>query len=302
MGSIGTLVACILAGVLLKRSGVLQSDDATAFNKLIIYFFIPVISLLHIPTMTLNSDLIWLSISPFIVFLAAFLFFGLFRSTSLISKESSAALTLTCGISSTSFVGFPIFEMLYGDQGLSYGIFLSLGGTILVFNTIGIGYLLMYSSKSTMSWSLMMEKFFSFFPFIVFVIALLCNVLEISFHSSATKILRQLASPFSVIALLAIGLQMELKTFTDYKFEILIGQLFKLVLAPLIIYLIVWVIFGRTDLLAKICVLGAGIGSMNAISILAAEKNVQPKLSILMPAIGIPLSVFSLFIIDNLLN
>lgn len=73
-------------------------------------------------------------------------------------------------------------------------------------------------------------------------------------------------------------------------------------LAPLTIYLIVWVLFGRTDLLAKVCVLGAGIGSMNAISILTAEKGVQPKLSILMPAIGIPLSVFSLFIIDNLLK
>ena len=302
MGSIGTLAICLISGIILKRFGVVRADDATALNKLIIYFFIPVISLLHIPTMTLSSDLIWLTISPFIVFLSAFLFFNIFRTTSLISKESSVALTLTCGISSTSFVGFPIFEILYGDQGLSYGIFLSLGGTILVFNTIGIGYLLMHSSKSDMSWRLMLKKFFSFFPFIIFLAALICNVLEVSFHLSVIKILRQLASPFSVIALLAIGLQIELKSLSQYRFEIFIGQLFKLVLAPIIIYLIVWQLFDRTDLLAKICVLGAGIGSMNAISILTVEKGVEPKLSILMPAIGIPLSVLSLFIIDNLLK
>ena len=302
MGSLGTLAICIISGVLLKRFKILQSEDASALNKLIIYFFIPIISLLHIPTMTLSSELIWLTTSPFIVFFSSLLFFYLFGRFTLITKDSSAALTLTCGISSTSFVGFPIFEILYGDQGLSYGIFLSLGGTILVFNTLGIAYLLMYSSGSTISWKMILKKFFSFFPFIIFIIALLCNVLEIYFHPSVTKILRQLASPFSVIALLAIGLQIELKTLKDYKFEIFIGQLFKLVIAPLIIYLIMWVLFGRTDLLAKICVLGAGIGSMNAISILAAEKGVQPKLSILMPAVGIPLSVFSLFIIDNLLK
>ena len=302
MGSLGTLAICIISGVLLKRFKILQSEDASALNKLIIYFFIPIISLLHIPTMTLSSELIWLTTSPFIVFFSSLLFFYLFGRFTLITKDSSAALTLTCGISSTSFVGFPIFEILYGDQGLSYGIFLSLGGTILVFNTLGIAYLLMYSSGSTISWKMILKKFFSFFPFIIFIIALLCNVLEIYFHPSVTKILRQLASPFSVIALLAIGLQIELKTLKDYKFEIFIGQLFKLVIAPLIIYLIMWVLFGRTDLLAKICVLGAGIGSMNTISILAAEKGVQPKLSILMPAVGIPLSVFSLFIIDNLLK
>jgi len=192
--------------------------------------------------------------------------------------------------------------MLYGDQGLSYGIFLSLGGTILVFNTIGIAYLLNYNSESSSSWGMIIKKLFAFFPFMIFLIALSCNLLDITFAPSIIKILEQLASPFSVVALLAIGLQVELKTITDYKFEIIIGQLFKLVLAPLIIYLIVWVIFGRTDLLAKICVLGAGIGSMNAISILTAEKGVQPKLSIVMPVIGIPISLFSLFIIDNLLK
>lgn len=58
-----------------------------------------------------------------------------------------------------------------------------------------------------MNWKLMTKKLLSFFPFIIFLIALLCNVLEVSFHQWATKILRQLASPFSVIALLAIGLE-----------------------------------------------------------------------------------------------
>lgn len=302
MGSVATLVICLLSGVLLKRFGVLRSEDSTALNKLIIYFFIPTISLLHVPTLDLSVDLIWLTVSPFIVFMCALLFFKMFHATTLISRESRTALSLTCGISSTSFVGFPIFLLLYGDQGLSYGVFLSLGGTILVFNTIGIGYLIKHSSNSPISGATVIKKLFSFFPFVIFLAALVCNLIDLTFSPFVTKIMRVLSSPFSVIALLAIGLQIEVRAFRRFTFEIFIGQLFKLVLAPLIIYLILWVLVGRTDLLAKICVLGAGIGSMNAISILAAEKDVQPELSVIMPAIGIPLSIFSLFIIDNLLK
>jgi len=78
--------------------------------------------------------------------------------------------------------------------------------------------------------------------------------------------------------------------------------LFKLILAPLIIYLLVRWCFDVQGVIGKVCVLGAAIGSMNAMSILTVEKKLDPKLAILMPAIGIPISIPILFIIDQLMK
>jgi predicted permease len=63
-----------------------------------------------------------------------------------------------------------------------------------------------------------------------------------------------------------------------------------------------WHLLGIQDLTTKICILGAAIGSMNAVSILAAQLNLAPRLSVLMPAIGIPISVPILFLIDYLIS
>lgn len=302
METIGIILTSILSGFLLKRFQILNEEDASALNRLIIYFFIPVISLLHIPSLEISKELLWLTISPFIVFVCGVLYMYTVKQVSAIGESSCQSLILTCGISSTSFVGFPIFQLLYGNEGLALGVFLSLGGTILVFNTLGMIFLFRYSSKEDLNLGQLVGRLFRFFPFVIFILAIILNVSNVHFSPFVENILKLLASPFSVIALLAIGLQIELKNIYEFKFELVTGLFYKLILAPLIIYLIIWVLFGRIDILAKVCILGAGIGSMNAISVLAAEKQVQPKLSLMMPAIGIPISVGTLFLIDLLLS
>jgi predicted permease len=275
--------------------------DASALNRLIIYFFIPIIALLHIPKLEIDISLIWLSISPFVVFIGAYLFSKILKRTFAISDKSFESLVLTSGIGSTSFVGFPIFEFLYGSQGLAYGVLLSLGGTILVFNTIGMFFLVKYGAEKKLSLKGVFKRLFSFFPFLIFLLAILFNLISLEYPTYIQNILEMLAKPFSVIALLAIGLQIQLGSLKKYRIELFSGLLYKLVLAPLLIYLLIWVVFDKTDVVARVCILGAGIGSMNAISVLAAEKSINPELSLLMPGLGIPISTFSLFAIDYLL-
>ena len=69
----------------------------------------------------------------------------------------------------------------------------------------------------------------------------------------------------------------------------------KRLTAPVLIYVLMWQVLGLQTVLAKVCILGAAIVSMNAISIVAAQMGLNPKLSSLMPVIGIPLSIPFLF-------
>lgn len=301
MIKIGLLLTCLIIGFLLRRTPLFDERSPIVLNNLIIYFFIPVITLRHVPNIDFQANLIWLSITPFMVYILGFLFFKLAGYFFSIDRNTEGALVMCSGIGSTSFVGFPVFEILYGEAGLSLGIILSLAGTILVFNTLGVFTGLTYAQKEG-HYAGILKKMFTFPPFVAFLMAILINWSGLEYPATISMILQQLSAPFSVLALLAIGMQINFSLPGIFFEKLLLGQSYKLILAPLIIYIFMWHLLGIQDLTARICILGAAIGSMNAVSILAAQLNLAPRLSVLMPAIGIPISVPILFLIDYLIS
>lgn len=271
-------------------------------NNLLIYFFIPCLTLYHIPKIEFEYEQIWLSITPFIVYLSSWAFMKSYSFLKKIDPKTEGALIMCSGIGSTSFVGFPVFEFLYGAEGLGYGIILSLGGTIMVFNTLGVYTGLSYSQKKGASTSSILKRMFHFPPFLAFLLATLFNIFNFEYPNLIDLTLQKLAQPFSVLALLAIGMQLSFSIERKVLKLFLIGQFHKLVFAPILIYILMWQILGMHDLISRICILGAAIGSMNAVSIVAAQFGLNPKLAVVMPVIGIPISVPLLFLIDSLLN
>lgn len=295
------LFTAVLSGTILRQSGLFGPEGAKVLNRLIIYFFIPAIALYHIPKIELQLSLIWLTLTPFLIFFASLLFFQLLSSSIKADYSTKGALMLTAGISSTSFVGFPIFEILYGSEGLAYGVILSLSGTILVFNTAGISTLF-YLTSGQNSVRQVVKSVLLFPPFLVFLLSLILNFMSMTYPEWLDNVLGRLTAPFSVLALMSIGMQIDFKASKALLKYLAWGQLFKLIIAPALIYVIMWQLMGWHDILAKICILGAAIGPMNAMSILTAEKGLNPPLAILMPTIGIPLSIPFLFLIDMLLQ
>lgn len=285
----------------MKRTPYFNDDSASVLNRLIIYFFIPLIAIHQLPKIEFQFALIWLTLAPYILFGFSFLFFQVVDRMYAIDIDTKAALILTSGISSTSFVGFPIFELLYGPEGLAYGVFMSLGGTVLVFNTLGMSTLFYYTEGDT-SIKVIAQKIFTFVPFMAFIIGIGLNVSGFVFPVIIDELLTKLVAPFSVIALLSIGMQINFNISKDLISALLLGQFFKLIVAPFLMFLLIWNCLEIKDTIGRVIVLGAAIGSMNAMSILTAEKGLNPKLAALMPAIGIPLSIPILFIIDLLLK
>lgn len=295
------LGSCLVAGAFLRRTSFFDEKSPIVLNSLIIYFFIPVITLLHIPKLDFQLDLFWLSLTPFIIYGLSFLFFRLVSYFIALDKPTEGMLIMTSGIGSISFVGFPIFELLYGEEGLRYGIVLSLAGTFVVFNSVGMMTGLIYSNQSQ-SLKKILTKIFTFPPLVCFVFAILVNVSGARFPVMMDQLLEMLAAPFSVLALLSIGMQLEWNIELKEFKTLFMGQFFKLIIAPFVIFLILWNWIGLDSVLAKVCILGAGIGSMNAVSIVAAQMGLKPRLAVLMPAIGIPLSIPLLFLIDYLIK
>ena len=292
---------CLLVGIVLRSTKLFDEKSPIVLNNLLVYFFIPVLTLYHVPKISFAYSQVWLSLTPFLVYGFSFLFIKIFSPILSIDKSTEGSLIMCSGIGSISFVGFPIFELLYGEEGLSYGIILSLAGTFLVFNTVGIYTGLHYMQKKKMPMRFFLRKILTFPPFMAFVIASVLNAIGFQYSELSDYILAKLSAPFSVLALLAIGMQMDFSIDRKFLKVLFLGQFYKLFISPLIIYIFMWHVLGITGLVARVCILGAAIGSMNAISILAAQMGLNPKLSVLMPAIGIPISIPLLFLIDKLL-
>lgn len=240
MGTIVLLLVCLLLGAALRHWRVVPPDAHLTINQLLVTVFIPALTLLYVPDMHLTRQL-WLPVlAPWLVFLAGLVFFGLiarFGSAGgpVPDRATLGTLQLTGGISSISFVGFPVFELLYGKAGLAVGIMMSQAGSFLVAMTLGVAVANWHSTRQP-SAQVLLRNMLRFPPFPVFLVALGANMAGYRHPMLVRELLEKLSSPFSVLALLAVGLQLNVSVRPGQRAGLGLGLLYKLILAPLLIF------------------------------------------------------------------
>jgi predicted permease len=147
------------------------------------------------------------------------------------------------------------------------------------------------------NWRQIFKDIFSFPPFIAFCIALIISFLQIKYNPVFEEILGKIGAPFSCIALVSIGFQMNFQVEKSNISPLLFGLFYKLILAPVLIFFLYFVCFGQNNLGAKISVFGSMLGSMNTIGIIAIRKGLNEKLIMQLLAMSIPLSLVFLFLV-----
>lgn len=226
---------------------------------------------------------------PYLLFGCSFVFFKIIAPIAQFDRSTTGALTLTAGISSISFVGFPIFELLFGKEGLQMGVMMSQAGSFVVCGTLGI-FTASYYSASEVSAKKIVKDIFQFPPFLAFCTAVILNISGFHFSMIGADILQKIGSPFTILALISIGLQISFRREDLQVKPLLYGLFYKLLIAPLLIFILYFLIFEERTFLGKISVVGAALGSMNTATIIAISYGLNPKLATQMVSISIPLS------------
>ena len=283
------LFVCLLLGILLQRLKDFPKNAHLVLNAIIIYVCLPALTLLYTPEIHFKRSQILPILMPYILFGFAFIFFKIISPIVGFDRSTTGALTLTAGISSISFVGFPIFELLFGKEGLQMGVLMSQAGSFIVCGTLGIFTASCYSS-SKVSAQKIVKDIFKFPPFVAFCIALIFNISNFHFSLFVTDILHKIGSPFTVLALISIGLQISYKREDLQVKPLLYGLFYKLLIAPILIFILYFFILGEHTFLGKISVIGSALGSMNTATIIAINYGLDPKLATQMVSISIPLS------------
>lgn len=294
------LFLCLLLGALLRQQKLAPPEAARHLNKVLVWFFIPVLTLLHLPETHITGQFWWPVLMPWLVFGAGYMVFTTMARREGWSQQSLGAVVLTGGISSVSFVGFPIFEMLYGPTGLAMGILMSQAGTFLIVSTVGVALAAWYGADVPSVWG-MLRGVLTFPPFIALLAALLLNALDYHHPPTLRLILTWLSAPFSAVALLSVGLQLGGSGGQSHQRELSIGLAYKLVLAPLLVWLVCWLLEVPAGTVTGVCVLGSSLGPMNTAAIVAQRFRLNASLASRMVAVGIPLSLPLVFLLYWLL-
>lgn len=296
MSNILLVITSILVGLLLQRIKEFPVEAPKALNAYLIYVVLPAVSLLYISKLNLTPSLLLPISVAWIVFSLSWMLFGYVGKNRGWKRNTIGCLIICGGLSNTGFVGYPIIEAIYGAEGLKIAVLVDQPGSFLVVSSLAIIVASLYGAEKMRKRDIS-KRMLLFPPFLFFILSLLLNVFQVEIRGVVQDILESFAGTLTPIALIAVGLQIKIKT-KDIKDNFLwIGLIHKLLLIPLVIFLVYHWILGmdpEQNLIFKVSVMEAAMAPMITSSIIATNYNLRPKLASLLVGIGIPLSFLTL--------
>lgn len=295
MASFLLLVVCLIAGVLLQRVPAVPSNAAQALNQFVIHVSLPALAFYFIPDIVISADLAFPVGVAWVTFLGSMTFFLVLQRLFGWSRKLTGCLIVVAGLGNTAFIGFPVIEALYGKPGLTTAVLIDQPGTFLVLSTLGVGVSAWYSRGGTTLRDLVL-KIIRFPPFIAFVSSLLMALSGLHFNAEVKDMLWRIGATVSPVALVSVGLQLKVERRSEHWGALAIGLVFKLLLAPALIFVLYGILAGKRDVATAICVMEAAMAPMITGAIVAGSYGLKPKLANMMIGIGIPLSGLTLLI------
>jgi predicted permease len=283
----------LLLGIVFQKVKWVPSNSHKVINNIVIYICLPALALYYIPKIEWSSELLFPISVAWIGFIVSYLFFSFLGNRLGWSKKLTGCLIITAGLGNTSFLGFPIIQALYGEEGLKTAILVDQPGSFVVLSTLGILVATLYSTGSPNGLHIA-KKIIFFPPFITFLVACLMNIFNFDFHQYIQLGLQKVGSLMTPLAMLSVGLQLRFDKRSQHWKFLGLGLLYKLILTPGLIYLLYVVILHQHSKTIQVAIMESAMAPMITASILASSHGLKPRLSSMMIGFGIPLSFITL--------
>ncbi|MDI9257242.1 AEC family transporter [Flavobacterium sedimenticola] len=293
MDNILLVFVCLIMGLGMQKVATFPKNGHLALNQFVIYIALPALALYYIPKVTVSTDLLYPIGVAWIGFLFSFLFFYTLGKKMGWPNRLIGCLVITAGLGNTSFVGFPIIQALYGEEGLKTAIMVDQPGSFVVMATLGIITAGIFS-KGEPSRNEIIKKIILFPPFIAFVLACAMNLLRFDFNNHLQTVFQKLGATVTPVALVAVGLQLKIDKESQHWKFLRLGLFFKLILTPALFFLLYRIMLGGQGVAVDVAIMESAMAPMITGAILASNYGLKPKLSSMMVGIGIPLSFLSL--------
>lgn len=291
MNNLLLLIICFIAGIVLRRFKRMPDNAPATLNSFIIHVSFPALALLYIHELKPSGDMLLVALMAWLVFGLSAGFFWLIGRWLSLPRTTVGALILLGGLGNTSFFGLPMVEAYYGSEALATAIIADQLGSFFALSILGITVAGIYSSGRPTTGEIV-KRIVQFPPFIALLVALL--LVPVEYAGWFTVLLKRLGDTLAPLALLSVGLQLRIGHLAGNARNLAIGLLFKLVLAPLAIFLLYVQLLGAHGQAIQVTLFEAAMPPMITAAIVAAEHDLDPPLANLMVAVGLVVSFFTL--------
>jgi hypothetical protein len=299
MSALLLLVACLILGALVARIGRPPATLSQGLNWWVINIAFSALVVHLIPTLRFDWEYWFLVAALWFVFLGAWLVFALLGRSLHWSRVRIGAMTLGCGLGNTAFIGLPMIEALHGREGAKLALVADQLGTFIALAVGGTIVAAVYSGRNATA-AVVTRKVLLFPPFVSLVVGVVVGLLG-GWPQPVDAVFERLGATLAPIALFSVGLQFRLQFQRGQATALLLALSWKLVLAPLLVWLAGLAIGVSTSILT-IAVLQAAMGPMISATILAEQHDLEPQLANTVLGIGIVLSLLTVPLVDYLIR
>lgn len=277
--------------MLLRHSRRMPDNAPATLNSFIIHVSLPALTLLYIHDLRLSGGVLLVAAMAWLVFGLSAGFFWLIGRWLELPRATVGALVVVGGLGNTSFFGLPMVEAYYGEAGLSAAIVADQLGSFLALSILGITVAGIYSTGRPTAAEII-KRIALFPPFIALVVAF--ALIPFEYAPWFGVLLKRLGDTLAPLALLSVGMQLRLGHVAEHKRNLALGLGFKLLLAPLAIYLLYVQLLGAQGQAIQVTLFEAAMPPMITAAIVASEHDLDPPLANLMVAVGLLVSFVTL--------
>lgn len=293
MANLILLFLCLFLGVFIKKINVLPANAHQTINLFLIYVSLPFLTLYYLPKIVLSTHLLYPILVPWVQILVAFFLYYLLGKKWGWSKSLVGALTLCTGFGNTSFLGIPIINALYGEEGIKTVILVDQPGSFVAISTIGIAIAGFYS-KGKNSLQQVLLQILKFPPFYAFIMGVFINIFHISVPPSLNEAFFKIGATIVPLAMFSVGLQLNVQKHSRHWKFVWLGLSYKLIISPLLFFVMYMLLLQQRGKMIEISILEAGMAPMVTAVVIASSYGLKPQFSNLLLGIGIPLSLITL--------
>ncbi len=293
-----TIFTCLVLGYFCRFNPRFPAHTSRSLNLFIIYLSLPALIFVQMPKLIAGmsfTGLWWLPVSmAWINFGLSFFIFSWLGKKYDWSKKKTGALILTAGLGNTSFIGFPLMEVLIGPESIPIGILVDQPGSFLVLSTLGIITAASFSGEK-ININDIIKRVVSFPPFIALLSSIGWFILGEPGKEILLPAFDKIALTLVPLALFSVGFQSHFNfaQIMKRKMGLGFGLSFKLILAPLFFILLYKFILGQNDFAAKVTMLEASMATMITSAVVASEFHLDEEIANLMLSLSILLSFFT---------
>ncbi|MGJ0362546.1 AEC family transporter [Aliarcobacter cryaerophilus] len=285
----------LLFGYLFK---IIFQDNSKQLVDFIIYFSLPSIVFSKIYPLELDTKILWL-----ILMFMAIIFFNLFLSYCVgkmmrLNRVTLATFMIMATFGNTSFIGFSYIDAFYGQDYIVYGVIYDIFGSFLLLVSVGM-IIITWGSGRKNSILNISKSIFLFPPMIIFFITIFAKNFEVPKFIIYTS--QNLGSTLVPIAMIAIGMKLELKHIFSRLHIVTVAVVLKMLIVPIIILFTFKYFYGVDETWVKVTLIEVAMPPMTMAAVLAIKGGLDEKIAINSLVLGVIVSLFTITLFTSYL-